>query len=261
MKINRKALGLCAALIVVIGFFYVFWLSPRYEAPILMYHRFGYGEGSLFVTPENFERQMSYLKRRNYNVVSLRELVERIRVHEGFAPRTVAITIDDGYRDNYTYAYMALKKNNFPATIFLAVNSVGNDKDFITWAEARDLLKDNIALGSHTRNHAYLPSITSDAVLADEIAGSKKIIEKNTGVPAPHLCYPTGGFTEKVKHMAREAGYEAAFTTNRGMRGSYQDLYELKRIKVTNSDTNKPLSFWAKLSGYYNIFRSQRSGY
>lgn len=259
MRINKRFLGICAAL-VFMSLFYLFWLLPRYTAPILMYHRFGYGQGSLFVTPKNFERQMAYLKTHGYRVVSLGELTGRIRSRDRLSRKMIAITIDDGYRDSYTYAYPVLKKYNFPATIFLVANAINRDKEFMSWEEIMSMLPDKIEAGAHTKNHAYLPSITDDEVLWDEIAGAKKLIEKNTGASVPHLCYPTGGFTEKVKHLAREAGYEAAFTTNRGVTGIYQDLYELKRVKATNSDTNKPFSFWAKLSGYYNVFRSAKRG-
>lgn len=260
MKIFRRFFNVIAVILVLAGIFYTFWLSPRYVVPILMYHRFGYEGSTLFVTPENFERQMAYLKKKGYNVIPLDELAEGIKAHRRFRHNTAVISIDDGYEDNYKHAYAVLKKYNFPAIIFIAANFIGNNKDFLTWDEARAMVKNNIAFGGHTKNHIYLPSLTDDGILWDEIAGAKEVIEKNIGAKADYFCYPTGGFNDKVKEMVKKAGYKAACTTNRGFADFNRDLYELKRIKVTNSDTNKPLSFQTKLSGYYNLSRSRKKG-
>lgn len=259
-RIIRRFLAATAAIVIFIAAFHTFWLSPRYVVPILMYHRFGHEESTLFVTPQNFKRQMAYLKRKNYNVISLNELAEGIKADRKFRHNTVVITIDDGYEDNYKYAYPVLKKYKFPATIFIASNLIGNAKDFLTWEQIKDMLKDGTTFGGHTKHHVYLPSIIDDKVLWDEIAGAKEVIEKNTNAATNYFCYPTGGFNQKVKETVKKAGYKAACTTNRGLVDFNKDLYELKRVKVTNSDTNKPLSFRAKLSGYYNLFRSKKRG-
>ena len=226
-----------------------------------MYHRFGYGKGSLFVTPENFARQMAYIKNKGYKVFSLSELAEGIKQNRDFAHNSVVITIDDGFRDNYTQAYPVLKEYGFPATIFLISNFIGNNQDFLTWNQVITMSADNISFGGHTKNNVYLPSIKERQVLIEETAGCKVFIEEKIGKPVELFCYPTGGFTEEVKRILGESGYKAACSTNRGLAELNQDVFELKRIKVTNSDTTKPLNFWAKLSGYYNLFRSKRTGY
>jgi len=246
---------------VALSAFYLFWLSPRYVVPILMYHRFGYEKSTLFVTPENFERQMKYLKDKGYNVISLDELVKGIKTGKEFPHNSAVITVDDGYRDNYVYAFPVLKKYGFPATIFVIANFIERKKDFMSWDELRDMSRHDISLGGHTRNHAYLPSIKKENILWDEIKGCKELIENRIGKDVSYFCYPTGGFNGHVKEMVRKAGYKGACTTNRGFVEFNQDVYELKRVKVTNSDTNKPFSFWAKLSGHYNLFRSRKRGY
>jgi peptidoglycan/xylan/chitin deacetylase (PgdA/CDA1 family) len=261
MRFLKKVLAVIFVIAVLLSLFYALWLSPRYVVPILMYHRFGYEKSTLFVTPGNFDRQMSYLKKNGYNVISLDELVRGIKAKRKFKHNTVVITMDDGYEDNYTYAYPVLKKYNFPATIFIASDLIKKDKDFMVWDQVRSMLKDSISFGAHTRNHVYLPSINNEKILWDEIAGPREVIMEKTGFPAWYFCYPTGGFTEKIKGMVEKAGYKAACTTNRGFAKLNKDLYELKRVKVTNSDCNKPFSFWAKLSGYYNLLRSIKRGY
>jgi len=240
---------------------YFFWLKPQYVTPVLMYHRFGYDDSSLFVTPENFEKQMAYLKNKRYKMISLDELGEAIRNNRKVPHKTVVITIDDGYKDNYTYAYPVLKKYGFPATVFLATECIGKDKDFITWEQIKEMSDNNIYFGGHTRNQVYLPDIDDEDILWGEIAGCKNMIEYQTGKKVNSFCYPTGGFNEEIKDIVKKSGYKLACTTNRGFSELNEDLYELKRVKVTDSDMNRPLSFRAKLSGYYNLFREKKRGY
>lgn len=261
MKIITRVLIITVSLFILLSVAYFLWLSPRYVVPILMYHQFGYNESTLYVSPANFYRQMAYLKNNGYDVISLDELVKGIKSNRNFNHKTVVITIDDGYKNNYAYAYPIFKKYGFPATIFIISNFIGKKKDYLSWEEIKIMLKDDISLGGHTKNNVYLPSVKKKEVLWEETAGCKKIIKSKTNTIVDYFCYPTGGFTPEVKAVLKKAGYKGACTTNRGLVELNKDVYELKRIKVTNSDTTKPLHFRAKLSGYYNLFRSRRHGF
>lgn len=259
MKMIKKFLSLLTILIFSVTIFCLIWLwRPGYTVPILTYHSVAYENDLITVTPENFGRQLAYLKNNNYNVISLNELVDGIKSNENFNYKTVVITFDDGRKDNYQYAYPILKKYRFPVIIFLAVNLVNNRPDFLSWGDVREMSKDNISFGAHTKNHIHLSSIESDETLWDEIAGSKEVIEKNTNVPVEYFSYPYGAFNWKVKAMVKRAGYKGACTTNIGPGRFNKDVYALKRIRVKDSDPDRPFSFWAKLSGYYNLFRRPR---
>jgi peptidoglycan/xylan/chitin deacetylase (PgdA/CDA1 family) len=98
-------------------------LSRRFQ--ILGYHKVSPDDHPFFepVHPRLFEQQMQFLQS-CYRVMSLQELVQRAA--RGDVPqRAVAITFDDGYRDNYEYAFPILKKYKFPATIFVATGAIG----------------------------------------------------------------------------------------------------------------------------------------
>ena len=137
---------------------------------------------------------------------------------------------------------------------FLISDKVGTP-DFLTWDQVKEMEKYNFLAGSHTRHHVYLPR--ADLIKAqDEIAGSKKIIEDHLGHSIDYFCYPSGGFTEEIKRLVKEAGYKAAVSTNRGRDKFNIDLYELKRIHMNSTDDEySGLIMWFKLSGYYNLFR------
>ncbi|MDD5691551.1 MAG: polysaccharide deacetylase family protein, partial [Candidatus Omnitrophica bacterium] len=176
----------------------------------------------------------------------------------------VVITFDDGYKDNFEYAYPVLKRLGFAATIFIITDFMGKGsdeegKEFLGWDEVVAMSKNKISFGSHTKTHFYLGAIKDEEAAFEEIAGSKKAIEQKIGIPVDYFCYPGGGFNEKIKESVARAGYKGACSTNRGFADFNSDVYELKRVKVTNSDMTKPLSFWIKLSGYYNILRKEKS--
>jgi len=139
----------------------------------------------------------------------------------------------------------------------------------LNWDEVKEMSKDNIFFGGHTRNHVYLPSIKNNKdALWDEIAGCKKAIEDHLGIPTDYFCYSGGGFNEGIESLVKKAGYKGACATNRGFDILDRwNFYELNRVSVRNSDPYfsfsnlyKPIRFWAKLSGYYNIFRKEKRG-
>jgi hypothetical protein len=115
-KTGNKILKIVAkttvGLLIFLTGLYFFWLSPRYTVPILTYHSFDYDKGLLSVAPENFERQMDYLKDKGFKVISLNELATGIKNRRKFAHNTVVITIDDGYKNNFTYAYPILDRKS-----------------------------------------------------------------------------------------------------------------------------------------------------
>jgi len=250
--------------VVLLGSFYSLWLVPKYVVPILTYHSIGYGKGNHFVTPENFAKQMEYIKKKGYEVITLDELVRGIRDKKHFKRNKVVITFDDGYKDNFKYAYPVLKNFNFPATIFIIHDLVGKsvkESEFLNWEEIITMSANNISFGSHTKTHFYLGVVKDEKAAFDEISSSKIAIEQKINLPVDYFCYPGGGFNEQVKEMVSKSGYKGACATNRGFADFNKDVYELKRIKITNSDMTKPFSFWAKLSGYYNSFRRFKKPY
>lgn len=258
--VSKRGKGAFAA-IILLGAVYFFWLTPRYIVPILTYHSIGYEKNNLFVNPENFAKQMEYIKKKGYEVITLDELVKSIQTKKRFKGNKAVITFDDGYQDNFEYAYPVLKKFGFPATIFLVTDLISKNPDFLSWDEVRAMSKNNISFGGHTKTHFYLGIVKDYKIAQEQIAGSKKAIEQEIRAPAEYFCYPVGGFNERVKEIVKEAGYKGACTTNRGFARFNSDVYEIKRIKVTNSDMTKPFSFWLKLSGYYNLFRGRKDSY
>jgi len=258
-----KNISLVVITVIIIGSIgFTFWVRDRYVVPIITYHHVGIPSGKWrlnTVSEKSFEYQMSFIKRHGFEVISFDDLVEGIKKGHQFARNTVVLQFDDGYEDNYKYALPVLKKYEFPAMVFLVSDKIGSP-NFLTWDEVKEMEKYDFLAGAHTRHHVYLPRADMPEA-QDEIAGSKKVIESHLGHNIDYFCYPSGGFTEDIKRLVKEAGYKAAVTTNRGKDRFNVDLYELKRIHMSNTDDQySGLILWFKLSGYYNLFRHFKEG-
>jgi peptidoglycan/xylan/chitin deacetylase (PgdA/CDA1 family) len=262
MRFKKVFLLFSLSIFLSIAVFY-FYTQSKYVVPILMYHHIDErGKvSSLSVSPKNFQKQMQFLSRYNYNVISLKELVQSINKKEKLPKNTVVLTFDDGYQDNYIYAYPVLKKYNFPATIFVIVNAIGKER-YLNYIQIKEMVSSGIIeIGSHSLSGTYLPG-QSRQQLEQEIGISKKILENKLSKKVDFFCYPIGGFTEELQEIVKKYGYKAACTTNRGNKQSYlnSDIFALKRIKIKDSFANLFI-FWIKLSGHYNLFRRVRQPY
>jgi peptidoglycan/xylan/chitin deacetylase (PgdA/CDA1 family) len=259
MRLKKVFFVLAFVVVLIItGFF--FFITPKYVVPILMYHHLDRqgGSSSLSVSPENFRRQMDFLARHKYNVISLAEFVRAKENKEELSRNTVVITFDDGYADNYIFAYPILQEYNLPATIFVIVNAVSK-QGYLDYAQIREMADSEIiTIGSHTLTGAYLPG-REISELKREIGISKRRLQVYLNKDVDFFCYPIGGFTPWIQEIVKKNGYKAACTTNRGTHKGFlkDDIFALKRIKVKESFGNL-FVFWVKVSGYYNLFRRVR---
>ena len=251
-------------------FSFLIWLSTvlsHYTAPVLMYHYINNEEplrSRLGVSPESFERQMRFLRERKYNIVSLEELADLIKNKEKIPFKTVAITFDDGYLDNYTHAYPVLKKYNIPATIFVVINRIGKhlgNDDYMSWSQIRELSESGlITIGSHSMNHPNLSEINLEEQLKEEIFESKKILEKELNKEVAFFSYPFGGRSLEARRIVSLSGYKAAVGTNFPKGSPGDDIYALKRLRISENCRNMFI-FWVETSGFYTHIKEQRDDY
>lgn len=217
------------------------------KARVLIYHKVNNHEPNLLsISVPLFRRQMEHLKK-HFNVVTVRELVNRMRDGRCFAPRTVAITFDDGYKDNYLNAYPVLKELGLPALIFLPAGHVGtgkildHDRSFdpafnpvLDWDDAQDMGKDLVDFGAHTVNHTILSSVDND-VAYREIRESKKMLGEKLDREIDFFAYPVGSTAEydetHVKYV-EECGFHAAFSGMSGSIGKRTKIFEIPRCGV-----------------------------
>ncbi|MFA6281152.1 MAG: polysaccharide deacetylase family protein [Candidatus Omnitrophota bacterium] len=254
----RKIIKIISGLLILIFLGFYSYLYTHQATPILMYHSFDKTRINNYaaVSIKKFYHQMEFIKDRKYNAVSLSDYCKLLKENKPIPRNLVVITIDDGYKDNLP-AFKILKQFDFPATVFLITKNIGTlgylSKEEIILA----LDNSKISIGSHTNTHSELSKIPEESI-KDELAGSKSALEKIFNQQVETLAYPSGAFNENVLAITRESGYLCACATNRGF-SKETDRFALRRIKITDKDND--FTLWAKLSGYYNVFKKVKKPY
>lgn len=225
------------------------------------------------VSPSSFDEQMAFLYRNGFNVITLDEFINYRHNQKKPEPRTVVITFDDGYADNYVLAFPILKKYGFVATFFMATDFIDADEIFpwlklsdvmqsharekkqywlpLTRQHILDMANQGATFGSHSQSHCRLTKV--DSVQAtEEINGSRRHLENTLLRPVKCFCYPYGSFNESIKNLVKSAGYEAAVTVKGGSNSLESDPFELKRTSIGNDDSLT--RFKRKVEGAYDWF-------
>ena len=124
------------------------------------------------------------------------------------------------------------------------------------WEEIQTMHQDGVQFGAHTVTHPLLV-YEEDSVVVEELRESKQAIETKLGVTVTAFAYPNGSWDERIRSLVKRAGYECAFTTQRGWHGHRDDPYSVKRIMihegvVTGRDGRfSPAMFQLRLSGWF----------
>jgi peptidoglycan/xylan/chitin deacetylase (PgdA/CDA1 family) len=168
------------------------------------------------MTPQRFELQMRWLRRRGLRGVSMRELLEAGA--EGRTRGLVGLTFDDGYQDFVTYAMPVLQKYVFTATAFVLAGRLGGQNEWsrpgphkalLTVDEVREMAQTGIEIGSHGLKHISLLK-ADDEQLRAEIVHSRATLHELLGQQVSGFCYPYGHVNARVVEVVRAAGYDYA---------------------------------------------------
>lgn len=214
---------------------------PKNRAAILMYHSVSAGADYFMnVEPRDFEKHMAYLAEQKIPVIELSELVRRLKEGKPLGG-AVALTFDDGYRDNYTTAFPILKKYRFSATIFVTTDMIGKtDKRGmrrLSTEEMKEMYASGlITISPHTKSHPKLAQL-SDADARAEIEGSKKVIDQLFGMDAKLFAYPYGSANDTTKQIVEQRGFEAAVSVREGTVGPESEFLFLPRNSIDRSTT------------------------
>ncbi|MDR3571003.1 MAG: polysaccharide deacetylase family protein [Candidatus Pacebacteria bacterium] len=184
--------------------------------PIIVYHivRPSYPSDdaavrALAVTPETFAAQLAHLQSAGYQTISFDDLERYFRTGAPLPPKPVIISFDDGWGDQFQYAFPVLQQYKDTATFFVFTNSIGH-KGFMTWDDLRELAASGMSIGDHTKSHPFLTKIVNPAKLWDEINGSKIILQEQLGIQVTTFAYPFGQYNDAIISTLRAAGFEGA---------------------------------------------------
>jgi peptidoglycan/xylan/chitin deacetylase (PgdA/CDA1 family) len=223
--------------------------SPRPPSRILTYHSVGQLDHAMNVTPTNFAEQMAWLA----DHAPLNTLDEAADATPG-----VAVTLDDGYRDNLTNAAPIMLRHKVPGVVFVVAHKLGDllvtDAEpwhgrLMTWDEVRELSAMGIAIGGHSLTHPRLSHLSPERQ-REEIVGSCRKIAEELGQPVRYFAYPYGtsaDYDDTSVALTKEAGCDVACSNRYGYNVAGCDRYTLRRIWIDATDTLE--TFAAKVEG------------
>ncbi|MBN1260811.1 MAG: polysaccharide deacetylase family protein, partial [Anaerolineae bacterium] len=210
--------------------------------PILLYHfvgrptleQDGQSTSRYNVTVEDFDVQLALLHRLNYQTLTIHEVVDFLTLPDGERPslpaRPIAITVDDGWSEQYTQLFPLLQKYGMRATFYVP-SSYPVGGRFVTWEQLQSLADAGMEIGAHTHRHVDLTEVAPD-VAGNEIYRSKWIIEERLGIPVESMAYPFGRHSGEVVGLVRSAGYRAAVSLGPSPVQRQSMLFTLQRFEV-----------------------------
>ena len=244
--------------------------KKNFGIPVLMYHHVNPEGNFINVKPHLFESQISYLKESGYTALNSTDLLEILNGTRTPPDKPVVITFDDGWLDNWLFAYPILKKYNMKAVIFVVtslihekgmrmrsdegpvkglplhkecqqkVESGSAQEVMLSWEEIVEMENTGLMdIQSHTHTHQRWDKLYSDhkermTALNGELKISKEVIENKLKKQCNALCWPWGKYDNAYIEAARSAGYKLLFTTEKGANTSASEPWRIKRIVIGN---------------------------
>jgi peptidoglycan/xylan/chitin deacetylase (PgdA/CDA1 family) len=250
--------------------------------PVLMYHHISPKPGLVTCSPENFRAQMAWLAKNEWKTLSTATFAAALA--SGQIPKkSVLITFDDGYLDNWIYAHPVLQEFGLHATIFLITGWIGDgekrphagqpnvpdvpnhkqamtaagagkfDDTFMRWSEIEAMrVASTVEFHSHTHSHTrwdhqIADQAERDAALADDLAQSRATLSSRLGQTSPHLCWPQGYFDSHYQQVAKAAGFTHLYTTEPGVVRRDLDPARIPRLVIKD----KPASWFGQRMALY----------
>jgi peptidoglycan/xylan/chitin deacetylase (PgdA/CDA1 family) len=236
--------------------------SVNQRTCVIAYHAIGdcpkgrdpYG---LYVPVELFEKQIAYLARHREVV-----LLEDVSSPPTTSQTKVAITFDDGYRNNLTIAAPILERYGLKATVFVATGWLGRpsawiddggscDNTIMSAGELRQIEEMGWRVESHGHAHIDMAAASHTELTAD-LKASREVFRTELGREPRLLAYPWGHHSESARTVVEAAGLEAAFSIDRPDEGRFA------RSRVTINPLDSPFLVAMKSSPYYESVRHSR---
>lgn len=236
----------------------------KHYLPILIYHRILQEEPTRHADPyriavhwRQFRSHMAWLHRCHYHTVNLDHYAAALKQCHRWPRRSFAITFDDGYEEIMTLALPILQEFGFTATVFAVPGCTVNEWDK---GQARLLGPDalrawrraGMSVGAHTIHHVHLPNVPPMKA-REEIVMSKQMLEDILKEPVSIFAYPYGETTDSIEGFVRDAGYKAAFATDRAPQDHSENPFRIRRVGVFPNNT--PAEILWKVMPFYPAYQ------
>ncbi len=230
-----------------------------YPLPVVMYHNFLKNESSCdkyTITPDEFEKDIIYLIDKGYSFVNCEDVINYVYQNKSLPQKSIMLTIDDGYYNNYLYIFPVIKKHN----VKIVISPIGIETDKYTksmdlnptyanmcWDNIKEMQESGLV---EIQNHSYdLHHITKDQIgcskrkneddstyierIFSDLKMANEAIYKNTGSTPTCMTFPFGMTNKKVNILIKSMGFKMSLSCKEGV--SYinqnpESLYMIKRV-------------------------------
>ena len=221
-------------------------IAPTTSAlPILMYHRVvPAGSGSLLryrITPDEFERQLRYLRETGYRSVPLESWQDALERRQPLAGLAMGLTFDDATIDFAEYAWPLLKRYGYPATLFVPTayidevnawdSEYSDPAELLSWHQLQELASEGVTIGSHSASHPFLTALPTEEVVREGIR-SRLALTQALGQKVNAFAYPYGDHDPVVEHLLGACGYTFGLGVGSVRCTRQHSLLALPRIEV-----------------------------
>jgi len=241
------------------------------NVPVLMYHHVSPTSGAITASPENFEAHIAWLAKHGYRSLSTAQFAAYL-AGQPIPEKSVLITFDDGYLDNWVYAHPILQRYGMRAVMFLVTGWAADgavrpcmgsggelpatpshadckplidagraDEVIVRWSEVQAMqAAGTFEIHSHTHTHTRWDKLCDNAQekrarIAEELHASRATLENRLGSVSDHLCWPQGYFDADYVAIAQQAGFRHLYTTDAfGQNTARHDPLHIYRFAVSN---------------------------
>ncbi len=224
----------------------MFFSGQIWAAVILQYHHVSDTLPAVTsISAHDFEQHLKYLKENNFVVVPLPYLIKELKQGNPLSANTVAITFDDGYKNNYTAAAPILEKFGFPYTIFVNPKIIDENKSYVmNWQQLRELSKKGATIANHSAQHDYLHLRAPNESQAQwhdrikqDLLHSELRIKQETGQSLRYLAYPYGEFNQELQDILVKLDF-IGIGQHSGALGIHNDFTRLPRFPASGVYAN-----------------------
>lgn len=239
----------------------------RGRVAVLCYHSVHASKRTSSVSPDLFAQHLEWLAE-HCEVVPLADIPTRARTARGDRP-VVALTFDDGFRDNADTALPLLASHDMPATFFITSGLVDRDPEVLdrfafllrgpeevnpmSWSQVLELDAAGMDVGDHTWRHSNLAAWPTHVAEA-ELRRSKEHLEDQLGHAVSSFAHPFGKarrhVTDQTDRLVRQLGYATAVAIRHEGVASRPDPLDLPRFTIHQDPVDR---LAAKLAGPWDV--------
>lgn len=278
MVVRLKLRGIALLVLPMICVLSLLWCSPlpaerstaspaggdSVSLPIFLYHIISpKGSYQFGITPSELENDLIYLSKNGYTTITMTQLIDYVDTGKSLPRKPVILSFDDGYYNNYVYAFPLLKK--YHAKMVFSIIGKSTD-DFsmhpsdnlsyahVTWDQLNEMTGSGLVeVQNHTYNlHESRKGRTGctqkqgeskaqyEKILTDDVGKLQNEIAEKTGFVPNTFVYPYGKSSENTDGILKKMGFRATLSCDYGINLISRDadgLFDLRRIERTRSNS------------------------